>query len=137
MVLFKTLYLIIIITFSICADEIYEMPSLITNWNLDVKSHSKFTVKIRGNPTTGYIWKIDNAEKVNITNESSNFITCINLNNNNSTNDFLMDNKNQNIIGQSGFYFFKFKTNSVTFPTSFEIDFIEKKPWEIIPFRIV
>ena len=46
MALFKTLYLIIIITFSICADEIYEMPSLITNWNLDVKSHSKFTVKI-------------------------------------------------------------------------------------------
>ena len=137
MAFMKSLYVVMIIAFGVCADDIYEMPSLITNWNLNVKSHSKFTVKIRGNPTTGYIWIIDNAEKVNIMNESSNLITCINLNNNNSTNDYLRDNQNENIVGQSGFYLFNFITNIVTVPTSFEIDFIEKKPWEKNPFRIV
>ena len=52
MAFMKSLYVVMIIAFGVCADDIYEMPSLITNWNLNVKSHSKFTVKIRGNPTT-------------------------------------------------------------------------------------
>ena len=96
-----------------------------------------FIIKIFSNPTTGYNWYIDNLDEI----KQSNIISCINLNDNNSTGKFIVDNPEKIIMGQPGHFEFKFTSyynQSFIDNNLFEtIVFVEKKPWENVNYRVV
>ena len=117
--------------------EEFTMPPINHIWDITVKMGEGFIIKIFSNPTTGYNWYIDNLDEI----KQSNIISCINLNDNNSTGKFIVDNPENLIMGQPGHFEFKFISNfNHDFIKSnlFEkIIFVEKKPWENINYRVV
>ena len=117
--------------------EEFTMPPINQIWDITVKMGEGFIIKIFSNPTTGYNWYIDNLDEI----KQSNIISCINLNDNNSTGKFIVDNPENLIMGQPGHFEFKFTSHyneSYIKSNLFEkIVFVEKKPWENINYRVV
>jgi predicted secreted protein len=117
--------------------EEFTLPPINQIWDITVKMGEGFIIKIFSNPTTGYNWYIDNIEQI----KDSKILNCINLNDNNSTGKFIVDNPENLIMGQPGHFEFKFSSHyNKTYIKSnlFEtIVFVEKKPWENINYRVV
>ena len=117
--------------------EEFTMPPINQIWDITVKMGEGFIIKIFSNPTTGYNWYIDNLDEI----KQSNIISCINLNDNNSTGKFIVDNPENLIMGQPGHFEFKFTSHyneSYIKSNLFEkIVFVEKKPWENVNYRVV
>ncbi len=117
--------------------EEFTMPPINQIWDITVKMGEGFIIKIFSNPTTGYNWYIDNLDEI----KQSNIISCINLNDNNSTGKFIVDNPEKIIMGQPGHFEFKFTSyynQSFIDNNLFEtIVFVEKKPWENVNYRVV
>ena len=117
--------------------EEFTLPPINQIWDITVKMGEGFIIKIFSNPTTGYNWYIDNIDQI----KESKILNCINLNDNNSTGKFIVDNPENLIMGQPGHFEFKFSSHyNKTYIKSnlFEtIVFVEKKPWENINYRVV
>ena len=117
--------------------EEFTLPPINQIWDITVKMGEGFIIRIFSNPTTGYNWYIDNIEQI----KDSKILNCINLNDNNSTGKFIVDNPENLIMGQPGHFEFKFSSHyNKTYIKSnlFEtIVFVEKKPWENINYRVV
>ena len=117
--------------------EEFTLPPINQIWDITVKMGEGFIIKIFSNPTTGYNWYIDNIEQI----KDSKILNCINLNDNNSTGKFIVDNPENLIMGQPGHFEFKFTSHyneSYIKSNLFEkIVFVEKKPWENINYRVV
>ena len=117
--------------------EEFTMPPINQIWDITVKMGEGFIIKIFSNPTTGYNWYIDHIDQI----KESKILNCINLNDNNSTGKFIVDNPENLIMGQPGHFEFKFTSHyneSYIKSNLFEkIVFVEKKPWENINYRVV
>ena len=117
--------------------EVFTLPPIKQLWDITVKMGEGFIIRIFSNPTTGYNWYIDNIDQI----KDSKILNCINLNDNNSTGKFIVDNPENLIMGQPGHFEFKFSSHyNKTYIKSnlFEtIVFVEKKPWENINYRVV
>ena len=76
--------------------EEFTLPPINQIWDITVKMGEGFIIKIFSNPTTGYNWYIDNIDQI----KESKILNCINLNDNNSTGKFIVDNPENLIMGQ-------------------------------------
>jgi predicted secreted protein len=86
-------------------------------------------VKIRGNPTTGYGWYLEN---VGLLNNAQ--LEPLNLNEYHSSDDYITDEHEPGMVGVPGSYYFKFKAH-VALADPIELKFSHKRPWEDQPLR--
>jgi predicted secreted protein len=107
-----------------------ELPNKTGSFPTTVSLNQILVVKIRGNPTTGYGWYLENADTLD-----RSILNPTNLNEYNSCKDYITDNHPQGYVGVGGYYYFKFKplkeTNSIT------LIFNNKRPWENKAVRTV
>jgi predicted secreted protein len=87
-------------------------------------------VKIRGNPTTGYGWFI-----INLSNLDQKVLKPLNLNEYNSTDDYITDTHPPGFVGVPGYYYFKFLPINISNGTL--LTFVNKRPWEETDERTV
>jgi len=85
-----------------------------THGEISVKSNSTFVIKIKGNPTTGYTWKLNNAKEL----EKAGITVIINGNYTASS---------PRLIGSGGIYEYKFQVGDVKNLPS--IKFTYKRSW--------
>ncbi|OUM58839.1 hypothetical protein PIROE2DRAFT_64157 [Piromyces sp. E2] len=87
-----------------------------------VDVNTNFNVELKGNPTTGYSWYLENVDEI-----KNSVIEPINLNEEN-TGDYIQ-NQNKRLSGAGGVFLFSFRVkNIVKDPPT--LKFIYKRPWE-------
>ena len=86
--------------------------------------------KIRGNPTTGYGWYVNNVKEL----KDSNICSPLNLNKYDGTYDYITDPHPEGFVGVPGSYYFKFKPLKVG---QVNIEFVNKRPWDTHDQKIV
>ena len=79
------------------------IPKSTENFVITVSKAKNFSIKINGNPTTGYGWYLENALTID-----KNLLKPLNLNDVNGTDDYVADVKPAGWVGGGGYYFFKF-----------------------------
>ena len=84
-----------------------------------------FSIKIRGNKTTGYSWFLLNPEKLD-----KETIEPLNLNEHNTTTNYQMDENPNHLSGVGGFFYFDFKIPENAETQMLELSFVHKRPWE-------
>jgi predicted secreted protein len=112
-------------------DDLFTMPSDLaqdTPWNISAKMGSTFTIKIRGNPTTGYSWFLENR-----TNLNTSLIQALNLSEHGSA-DYVTDPSEPGMVGVGGYYYFRF---SALAAGDAQLVFVHKRPWETSPLKTV
>ena len=104
------------------------IPVDISNLDIKIKENTKFELKIKGNPTTGYNWYILNYDEL-----PNLDIICLNKDN---TGEFIYDPNQVGIVGIGGTFTFRFKVNSHNnnFKT---IKLIYKRDWENNPNDLI
>jgi len=91
----------------------------------DVLKEDEFYLKLHGNPTTGYSWFLNqNSDKENL--------LALNLNEYNSSQDFVVNSHPERMVGVGGDYFFKFKGLK---EGSYNLKFVNKRSWEPNPIN--
>ena len=93
------------------------------NEELDVSSNTPFTIKLEGNPSTGYSWYLNNADEL-----KDSAIEPLNLDEYNS-GDFLQDDVPYGVVGARGTFVFKFKVKEIDGELP-PLEFVYKRPWE-------
>ena len=131
-VLVSTGLILLLVQFAIASDKGEFRIININDFNgegvyLPVKSGQKFIIEVEGNPTTGYIWFLDDVEKIN-----KELIFPLNLNEKNSVDpyNYKTDDESEihKIRGSGGLYHFKFQAHD-TNSGSEVLKFIYKRPW--------
>jgi len=90
--------------------------------NLNVNNGSTFDVELKGNPTTGYSWYLENVDKVN-----GSGVEPLNLDENNS-GEYVQKQSNVALMGAGGTFSFKFIVNDINdLPT---LSFVYMRSWE-------
>jgi predicted secreted protein len=90
--------------------------------NITAQAGSIFTIKVSGNPTTGYGWYLKN--KAELTN--SEVLVASNLNQYGS-GDYITNPHPEGMVGVGGNYYFKFNAKA---PGNVQLIFEHKRPWE-------
>ena len=80
-----------------------------------------FTIKIRGNPTTGYGWYLENPT------QNKKFLKAFDLNEQNESIHYIPDKVPPGWTGGGGFYYFRFLALSSGEVT---LIFNNKRPWD-------
>jgi predicted secreted protein len=93
--------------------------------DVSVESGKEFSIKIRGNPTTGYGWYLKNAEAIS----NSAVLKAKNLNEYESTNDYKTDPHAAGMVGVPGSYYFTFEATASAGKKE-ALTFVYKRPWE-------
>ncbi len=88
-----------------------------------VKPGQKFIIEIDGNPTTGYVWFLEQPEKLN-----RDIVAPMNLKDNNSA-DYYQHPNEEMMAGVGGIYRFKFQAGFDHFGSA-DLNFIYKRSWE-------
>jgi predicted secreted protein len=83
---------------------------------VDVQEGDKFTIKLEGNPTTGYSWKAT---------EFDNHVNPLNLDDH-SVGEYVADHADAGHVGGGGVYLFKFEAKK---KGDTEILLQYKRPW--------
>ena len=91
-------------------------------FTIKVTEGSYFTLKIKGNPTTGYGWYLENCKQT-----KSSIVKALNLNDKNGTDDYFSDPHPEGWVGVGGSYYFRFKALSKGNQT---LTFANKRPWD-------
>ena len=113
------------------SDDLFTLPSDLPQdapWNISAKVGSTFSIKIRGNPTTGYSWFLENRNNLN-----TSMIQALNLSEHGSA-DYVTDASEPGMVGVGGYYYFRF---SALAAGDAQLVFIHKRPWETSPIRTV
>lgn len=84
-----------------------------------IKVGDILSIKIKGNPTTGFIWMLDPA------NLNKNILKPLNLNEHNSA-EYIPDTHPEGMVGFGGNYKFKFEALA---EGNIDLKFINKQPW--------
>lgn len=106
----------------------FSLPNDQDAYEVSVPKGEDFAIKIRGNPTTGYGWFLDNPKQL----EGSS-VEALNLNDMNSA-EYVADDHPNGMVGVGGYYYFKFKAVGDA-NTSTNLTFIHKRPWETTNLR--
>ena len=89
-----------------------------------VNSGSEFTIKIHGNKTTGYLWSLDTQFL------ETEHVSPLNLiEGENTTEDYIVNNHDEGVVGVGGVYEFRFKI-AENFKGKTILNFMNKRPWE-------
>lgn len=116
----KAFLLILVLTYVSCESNVFELNDSSANKIYNVPlSANNFIIRIQGNPTTGYQWKV---EKSSLESNSSVLESLDNSENGN----YVADNAN-GMVGVGGVYEFKFKPVALGEAT---IKFTYSRSWE-------
>lgn len=127
----KTLIKLVILLITIMIGEgmkksIHEKPANSDgSWEISCVRGEIISIKLRGNKTTGFSWYLQNKETL-----SKNIIRPLNLDENNSTNHYEMDENPQHLMGVGGYFYFDFKIPVKAENQIVELVFNHKRPWE-------
>lgn len=88
-----------------------------------IKKNTDLIIKLKGNPTTGYGWYLENA------NQLDNAIQANNLSSTGSALDYVKDPAPAGYVGVGGTYNFEFTALDVADNVS--LRFVYKRPWEL------
>ena len=86
----------------------------------DAGLNDEFFIKIHGNPTTGYGWYL-------MENSNKEDLLALNLDENNSSENYETDAHPEGYVGVGGDYFFKFKGAK---QGQYNLLFVKKRIWE-------
>ena len=100
-------------------DRIVSLDSEISEFT--VKKDLDFICKIKGNPSTGYGWFLSKNNSLN------GKLNCTNLNQYNSTKDYIVNEHPSGWTGVPGYYYFMFKGLEAG---KYDLEFYNKRPWE-------
>ena len=109
--------------------EIFELPNTVNSLDVKASIGKVFSIKIRGNPTTGYGWYLENVNSID-----RNTLEPLNLNQHNSATDFVTDPHAEGMVGVGGSYFFKFRAKQAV--ENLKLTFVNKRPWETTNERV-
>ena len=109
---------------------IYSLKCGINTLEVSPAAGQIFTIKIRGNATTGYGWFLQNRANID-----TDAIQALNLNEYGSSQNYITDEHEEGMVGVGGYYYFKFK--ALKSGASVSLVFIHKRPWETSPVRTV
>jgi len=87
---------------------------------IDVNNDEVFTVKLDGNPTTGYSWILENEEEIS----ASGIVSKVN-------DDFVEDDHEEGMVGVGGKFIFEFMVNNACGKQLPNLVFAYKRPWEV------
>ena len=96
------------------------------NKELKVEDNKEFEIFLKGNPTTGYSWYMENVEEA----KNSNVIESLNLNEYGGSKDYGQDPNKQGMCGAGGNFVFKFKVNNAAGKELPKLVFVYKRIWE-------
>lgn len=108
-----------------CSDcTILTKDNTLTNFPANLNKNTIVVIELQGNPTTGYGWYLSQN-----TFSTDNVLQPLNLNQNNSTDEFYTDvnNSGSSMTGIGGTYCFKFSLKNIN-KTSLLFDYY--RPWE-------
>ena len=108
---------------SLEATTVLKVPNGATSLSMVVKENEIFSVQLKGNPTTGYQWAMENLDQ--LTNVS---IRPLNLNERNS-GAYIADPHEPGLGGFGGTFDFKFRAGTQTNELN-TLNFVYKRAWE-------
>lgn len=89
---------------------------------IDVAEGNDFTITLKGNPTTGYIWILSNTDEI------KDYLKATNVDKENS-GEYITDNHDPTIDGVGGTFYFKFKALKAD-KKAHQLKFNYLRPWE-------
>jgi predicted secreted protein len=128
-IIFSLIILVIFINAnSIKADDgnVFKIPDNVTTFKISTKLGKMFKINLKGNPTTGYEWSLQNFAIVN----TFKIVSATNLNERHSA-EYVRPASNA--YGAGGSYDFKFKALKKT--KGFQLIFVYKRSWESTPIK--
>lgn len=131
-------FYILIISIVYCLNQQNEFRILNLNDIKDLDSYipiklgQKFIIEIEGNPTTGYMWSLENHDNL----KNSNLVTPLNLDEHHSAEYYgknydkkTVQDEKVRLSGTGGIYHFKFQANSEKIGEE-TLNFVYKRSWE-------
>lgn len=109
--------------------NVFNFPNGSNTMNVSVNNGEEFTIKLKGNPTTGYAWYLKDPTKLD-----KSIVKPTNLNKFNSA-DYVSDQHPEGMVGVGGSYLFKFEAVSKT--DLVDINFVYKRSWETTNYKEV
>jgi len=103
-----------------------DIPQNGGNFDFEINDNSLFNVNLKGNPTTGFSWYLDNVEAL----KEFNAIEPLNIDENNGSKNFISKATKEPICGAGGTFIFKFKVNNAVGKSLPKLKFVYKRPWE-------
>jgi len=86
---------------------------------LEVENNKVFNVELKGNPTTGFSWSLDNEEEL----KSSDVVQLV-------SHDYIEDEHEEDLVGVGGKFIFKFIVMNGCGKTLPNLLFSYKQPWD-------
>lgn len=90
--------------------------------HVTAKLNTTLDIRVKGNPSTGYNWYLENAEEI----INAKVLTPLNLTNRHGSKNFVQNAHTQGAIGVGGSYSFQFLPSANGRAT---ISLIYKRPW--------
>jgi len=94
-------------------------------WDIHTARGEIISLKIRGNKTTGFGWYLENRDAL-----EKNIIDPLNLDESKSTQDYMVDENPDHLMGIGGYFHFDFKIMDNAEKKTVELIFSNKRPWE-------
>ena len=122
----KVLLLAFVSVSLVAAEEkpqtVLQVPNGASNLSMVVKANKVFSIRLQGNPTTGYMWTLTNVDAIN-----SSAVTPVEKNGEFGT--FKPDPHQKGMVGVGGIFEFTFKAGDAT-NELIPIEFAYKRAWE-------
>ena len=122
----KVLLLAFVSVSLVAAEEkpqtLLQVPNGASNLSMVVKANKVFSIRLQGNPTTGYMWTLTNVDAIN-----SSAVTPVEKNGEFGT--FKPDLHQKGMVGVGGIFEFTFKAGDAT-NELIPIEFAYKRAWE-------
>jgi len=103
--------------------EIKELPQNGSQYELIAEQGQILVLKIRGNPTTGYLWSLENYDSLN-----KEVLKPLNIEAGGRSRDYIVDPHRPGFVGVPGYYYFKFQALE-TLNEPVVLRFVHKRPW--------
>jgi len=100
------------------SDKSIDVPEDGGDYDLDIASHSSFSINLDGNPTTGYGWYLDNEAEI----KASNIVLV--------GQDYAQKDNPEKMVGTGGQFIFNFKVNEACTEVLPDLFFVYKRSWE-------
>ena len=120
----KYYLLLILMTLTLTDDkhQRFTLPSESTqNWNIKANRDKTIVLIMKGNPTTGFSWLVEDPKKIDKT-----ILEPLNINKFNTADDYVSDPHEQGMVGYGGNFHFKFRPLK---EGKTSIKFLYKQPW--------
>ena len=122
----KVLLLAFVSVSLVAAEEkpqtVLQVPNGASNLSMVVKANKLFSIRLQGNPTTGYMWQLSNADSIN-----SAAVTPVEKNG--EIGIFKPDPHQKGMVGVGGIFEFTFKAGDAT-NELIPLEFAYKRAWE-------